>query len=170
MGLRQWFSLKAIKFYKGVCCSAVTAAVPTSTLLLIQSPRSCRWLLSMVLFGGYHTAKRFFDDDRLTAHFPGPGSYAPESTFTSAVDGATAVATKYAIPLVEDGVVRPDGSVIGFRERDSWVRGKEGPKVEMTQRLKDIVVSVSTFSSAGSWQALATCHVVNRTDDVSLSA
>lgn len=78
-----------------------------------------------MLFGGYHTAERFFDDDRLTSHFPGPGSYALGSTCTSAVE-----ATKYVRPLVEDGVVRPDGSAIGFRERDSWVRGNEGPKVE----------------------------------------
>lgn len=90
----------------------------------------------MVLFGGYHTAGRFFDDDRLTAHFPGPGSYALRST--SAVEGAT----KYASRLVEDGVVRPDGSAIVFRERDSWVRGKEGPEVEI-YKLKCTVHVVS---------------------------
>lgn len=81
----------------------------------------------MVLFGGYHTAERFFDDDRLTAHFPGPGSYALGSTCTSPAEGAT----RYARPLVEDGVVKPDGTAIGFRERDSWIRGAEGPKVEI---------------------------------------
>lgn len=80
----------------------------------------------MVLFGGYHTAERFFDDDRLTAHHPGPGSYALGSTCNSAVGAA-----KYSSRLVEDGVIRPDGSAIGFRERDSWVRGIEGPKVEI---------------------------------------
>lgn len=77
----------------------------------------------MVLFGAYHTAERFFDDDRLTAHFPGPGSYALGSTVL--VEGGV----RYARKLVEDGVARPDGSPIVFRERDSWVRGKEGPQV-----------------------------------------
>lgn len=87
----------------------------------------------MVLFGGYHTAERFFDDDRLTAHFPGPGSYALGSTCTSTEGGG---GTKYARRLVEDGVVRPDGSAIVFRERDSWVRGEEAPKVETGRKLK----------------------------------
>lgn len=79
----------------------------------------------MVLFGAYNTAKRFFDDDRLTAHFPGPGSYASKSV----VEGTPV--PRYAGKLVEDGVVRPDGSAILFRERDCWVRGVEGPKVKI---------------------------------------
>lgn len=78
----------------------------------------------MVLFGAYNTAERFVDDDRLTAHFPGPGSY----PFKSVVEGAPV--PRYAKKLVEDGVVRPDGSAIVFRERDGWVRGVEGPKVK----------------------------------------
>lgn len=77
----------------------------------------------MVLFGAYSTAERFLDEDRLTAHFPGPGSYPSKS----AVEGAPV--PRYARKLVEDGVVRPDGSAILFRERDGWVRGVEGPKV-----------------------------------------
>lgn len=82
----------------------------------------------MVLFGAYNTAERFFDDDRLTAHFPGPGSYRSKS----AVEGAPV--PRYARKLVEDGVVRPDGSAILFRERDGWVRGVEGPKVKALER------------------------------------
>lgn len=77
----------------------------------------------MVLFGAYHTAERFPDDDRLTAHFRGPGSYVPKSE----VEGAPV--PRYAETFVEDGCLRPDGSTLLFRERDSWVRGVEGPKV-----------------------------------------
>ncbi|CAM9120518.1 unnamed protein product [Scytosiphon promiscuus] len=76
----------------------------------------------MVLFGAYDTAERFIDDDRLTGHFPGPGSY----TFKSSVEGSPT--PRYARSLVEDGVVRPDGSEILFRERDCWIRGDVGPK------------------------------------------
>lgn len=77
----------------------------------------------MVLFGAYHSAERFVDADRLTAHFPGPGSYATKSV----VEGAPV--PRYASKLVDDGCVKPDGSLVLFRERDSWVRGSEGPKV-----------------------------------------
>lgn len=82
----------------------------------------------MVLFGAYHTAERFPDDDRLTAHFLGPGSYVPKSV----VEGAPVI--RYARKLVEDGCIRPDGTSLLFRERDSWIRGVEGPKVS-SQRL-----------------------------------
>lgn len=81
----------------------------------------------MVLFGAYHTAERFIDHDRLTAHFPGPGSYRQKS----AVEGAPV--PRFAVALVRDGCIRSDGSVLLFRERDSWVRGSEGPKVGRKQ-------------------------------------
>eukprot|EP00752_Nemacystus_decipiens_P009554 g8534.t1 len=97
----------------------------------------------MVLFGGHHTAERFVDDDRLTSHFPGPGSYALGSTCTSPAEGGT----KYTRRLVEDGVVRPDGSAIGFRERDSWVRGKEGPKGLTSLSAWNAFVSPATYST-----------------------
>lgn len=77
----------------------------------------------MVIFGAYHTAQRFPDDDKLAAH-PGPGSYPRKSV----VECASVF--RYAKKLVEDGCVRPDGSLVLFRERDSWVRGGEGPKVD----------------------------------------
>lgn len=76
----------------------------------------------MVIFGAYHSAQRFSDADRLATN-PGPGSYPQRSV----VEGAPVL--RYARKLVEDGCVRPDGSLILFRGRDSWVRGGEGPKV-----------------------------------------
>lgn len=89
----------------------------------------------MVLFGAYHTAERFLDDDKLTSHFPGPGSYSLKST----VEGVPT--SRYARKLVEDGSVRPDGSAILFRERDCWVRGGEGPKVSFVYTVMTLSVS-----------------------------
>lgn len=38
----------------------------------------------MVIFGANHTAERFLDGDRLTAHFPGPGAKEYASKFSAA--------------------------------------------------------------------------------------
>ena len=107
-----------------------------------------------MLFGGYHTAERFSDDDRLTAHFPGPGSYVLGSTCTSPAEGST----KYARPLVEDGVIKPDGSAIGFRERDSWIRGTEGPKVDIRE-LRGIVCHTRGVSTCDNYFLLLEASV-----------
>ncbi|CAM9258111.1 unnamed protein product, partial [Hapterophycus canaliculatus] len=95
----------------------------------------------MVLFGAYDTADRFVDDDRLTGHFPGPGSY----TFKSSVEGSPT--PRYARSLVEDGVVRPDGSEIVFRERDSWIRGDVGPKGLATLSVGNPFVAPTSYST-----------------------
>lgn len=81
----------------------------------------------MVIFGANHTAERFLDGDRLTAHFPGPGAY-DYATRSPAAEVAP-VPRRYAEKTLEDGCVRPDGSALLFRGRDSWVRGVDGPKV-----------------------------------------
>lgn len=81
----------------------------------------------MVIFGGNHTAERFVDGDRLTAHFPGPGAY--EYASRSSVAEMVPMPRRCAGKILEDGYVRPDGSALLFRDRDSWVRGVHGPKV-----------------------------------------
>lgn len=81
----------------------------------------------MVIFGANHTAERFLDGDRLTAHFPGPGAYDYASRSPAAE--VAPVPRRYAGKTLEDGCVRPDGSELLFRGRDSWVRGVDGPKV-----------------------------------------
>ncbi|CAM9567283.1 unnamed protein product [Ectocarpus sp. 8 AP-2014] len=121
----------------------------------------------MVLFGAYHTAERFFDDDRLTSHFPGPGSYSLKST----VEGVPT--SRYARKLVEDGgSVRPDGSAILFRERDCWVRGGEGPKGLTSLSAGNAFVSPATYTTQPGERAVkekAPAAVVNTLESRYLS-
>ncbi|CAM9240022.1 unnamed protein product, partial [Ectocarpus fasciculatus] len=121
----------------------------------------------MVLFGAYHTAERFFDDDRLTSHFPGPGSY----SFKSTVEGVP-TSRRYASPLVEDGSLRPDGSAILFRERDCWVRGGEGPKGLTSLSAGNAFVSPATYTTQPGERAVkekAPAAVVNTLESRYLS-